>query len=578
MKNREIAKALNTIADLLEIRGDNPFRIRAYRRAAQILEDLQRSVEEMSDQELLSLPGIGKDLLTKIRQYQREGKMEFLEQLKREVPEGLTELMAVPGLGPATARLIYEHLGIRDVDALERAAMEGVLRGVPGIREKTEKNILKGIQILKRTRVRRPIGMVMPLAEEILEALREVKGVKRCAIAGSLRRWKETIKDVDILACAEDPQRLIRAFVSLPSVERVLVSGPAKTSVILRDALQVDLRIVQEDSFGSALQYFTGSKEHNIRLRELAQRKGLKVNEYGVYRSDGTRIGGETEEGVYQALGLPFIPPELREDRGEIEAAMDGRLPELISIEDIRGDLHIHSIYSDGRNRLEELVEEAMRRGYQYIAITDHSRRLAIAGGLDEDRILEQIREIDALNKKLNGFRVFSGVEVDIMNDGRLDLPEETLSRLDFVIASIHSGLKQSSEILTMRILKAIGSSYVRMIGHPTGRLMPDRDACEVDLETVYREASRTGTALEINAFPMRLDLNDTAARRAAEHGVKLIISTDAHLKDQMGYMRYGVAVARRAWLRKEDVLNTLTLPEFQNWLRNRKAPHSLIS
>jgi DNA polymerase (family 10) len=571
MKNQAIAEAFNKIADLLEIKGENPFRVRAYRRAAQVLETLNTPVETMTDEELLSLPGIGRDLLGKIREYVRDGRIEALERLKGEMPEGLAELLEIPGLGPKTVRLIYENLGITNVDQLERAARDGRLQRLPNIRKKTEENILKGIDILKRGRARRPIGVVLPIAEYILERIAQVKGVKRYSLAGSLRRWKETVKDVDILVSAEHPDRVMNALVKLPIVERVLLRGPTKTSVLLKERIQVDLRAVDDSSFGAALQYFTGSKEHNIKLREMALRKGLKINEYGVFNSEGRRLGGATEEEIYEILGLQYIPPELREGLGEVEAALQGSLPMLIKPEDIKGDLHIHSLHSDGRHSLEDIVAEARRHGYQYIAITDHSEGLAVAGGLGEERIMEQIREIDTFNSKIKGFRVFKGIEVNIRNDGSLDLPERVLSRLDFVVASIHSGFRQSSTQLTARAVSAMKSPHVDVIAHPTGRLLGERDPYEINLDEVIRNAVETDTLLEINAFPLRLDLNDLNVRKAKDKGARFVINTDAHFKEQMAFMRYGVAVARRGWLQKEDVINTLSLSEFQKWLSSKK-------
>lgn len=572
MLNQKIARAFNEIADLLEIKGENPFRIRAYRRAAQNIESLGRDIADMSENEMTKIPGIGKDLAGKIREFVEKGRIERLEELRREVPMGLTEIMTVPGVGPKTAKVIFEELGISNMEELEVAAREGMLQGLPGIKRKTEENILRGIEMLKRGRERQPLGKVLPLAEEIVERLKKVRSVGKISLAGSLRRWKDTIKDIDILATSTNPSEVMNAFVNMPEVEEVLLKGPTKSSVVLKDGLQVDLRVVEEDSFGAALQYFTGSKAHNIKIRERAVRMGLKINEYGVFReSDGKKIAGRTEEEVYHAIGLPYIPPELREDRGEVEAAERNALPDLVEIGDIKGDLHVHTRYSDGSHGIEEIALFARSLGYRYIAITDHSKGLGVAGGLTAEQIMEQIKEIQAINKKMKDFRIFMGVEVDIRSDGTLDLPDEVLSRLDIVVASIHSGFRQSAGQLTMRLLSAIKSPYVRIIAHPTGRLIGERDPYGVDMDQILRMARENSTALEINAYPLRLDLNDRYAREAKEKGIPIVISTDTHITEQFRFMRYGVHVARRAWLESKDILNTKNIRELERFLKSRK-------
>ncbi len=569
MKNQEIARAFSEIADLLELKGENPFRIRAYRRAAQNIESLSRDIAKLSEDELTAIPGVGKDLAGKIREYLTHGSMEALESLRQEVPPGLTEIMTVPGVGPRTARLLFEKLNVRDVDALEVLAREGRLQGLPGIRKKTEENILRGIEMLKRGRERQPLGKVLPIAEDIIEKLRRVSGIKKLRLAGSLRRWKETIKDIDILATSSEPEGVMNAFVRLPGVQEVLLKGPTKSSVVLGEGIQVDLRVVEEGSFGAALQYFTGSKAHNIRIREMAIKRGLKINEYGVFReADGKKVGGEKEEDIYSLIDLPCIPPELREDSGEIEAAVEGRLPRLVTLEDIRGDLHVHSKWSDGSHGIEELVTAARDLGYQYIAVTDHSKGLGIAGGLTPEEVLRQKQEIDSLNKRLRGFRVFAGAEVDIRSDGTLDLPDEVLAQLDFVVASIHSGFRQSSRQLTMRLVSAMKNPYVRVIAHPTGRIIGERDAYEIDMKEFMRVAEETKTVLEINAYPMRLDLSDRHAREAKRLGIPIVINTDTHILTQFKYMRYGVAMARRGWLEPGDIINTLNLKDIERFIR----------
>src|SRR4030042_4500636 len=418
MKNQGIARIFNDIADLLEIKGENPFRIRAYRRAAQNIEALTKDVAETTKDELLNIPGIGQDLAGKIEEYVKTGRLQFYENLKKEVPESLSVLLLVPGLGPKTARLLFEKLNVKDMETLEQLAREHKLSGLPGIKEKTEENILRGIEMLKRGMERQPLGKVLPVANDILQHLKSKAPVKKLSIAGSIRRWKDTIKDIDILATSHDPKAVMKAFVHLPHVKDVLMHGPTKSSVIIHEGLQVDLRVVEEDSFGAALAYFTGSKAHNIRLREMAMKSGLKVNEYGIFREkDDKKVGGEKEEDVYRILGLPFIPPELREDAGEIEAALEGRLPNLVSLGDIKGDLHVHTKRSEGSHDFAKLIEEAKRRGYEYIAITDHSKGLGIARGLSAEKLMEEKKEIDAVNKRLKGFRLIAGIEGDIRSD-----------------------------------------------------------------------------------------------------------------------------------------------------------------
>jgi DNA polymerase (family 10) len=569
VKNQEIAKIFNEIADFLEIKDENPFRIRAYRRAALNIEGLAKNIEDIPEEDLLKIPGIGKDLAGKIEEYLKTGKMQAHEELKKEIPEGLLVMESVPSLGPKTAKLLYEKFKIKNIDELEKLARGHKLAGLPGIKEKTEENILKGIEMLKRGKERQPLGKVLPVAIDILEQIRKTAPVAKLDLAGSLRRWKDTIKDIDILATSDNPKEVMHVFIRLPRVKEILMHGPTKSSVIIHEDLQVDLRVVEKESYGAALAYFTGSKEHNIRLREMAVKKGLKINEYGIFREkDNKRLGGEKEEDVYRILGLPYITPELREDRGEIEAALEGKLPRLVSLEDIKGDLHVHSKWSDGSHTFEQLVDAAKKFGYSYIAVTDHSKGLGVARGLTAERLLEQIKEIDAFNKKLKNFRILKGIEVDIRSDGALDIPDEVLKELDIVVASIHSGFKQSRQQLTSRIVSAIKNPYVGIIAHPTGRLIGERDAYDVDMDEILKAAKETGTALEINAYPLRLDINDIYARKAKEMGIPIVISTDAHVINQFNFMSYGVSIARRSWLEKGDVLNTLELKKLLKRLK----------
>jgi DNA polymerase (family 10) len=559
MKNQQIAKVFNEIAELLELKGENVFRIRAYRRAAQNLDGLSKDVSTLTDEDLAAIPGIGKDLIGKIHEYLDKGIVAKHEELKKEIPAGVLDLLRIPGLGPKKAKQFFDTLKIKSVDDLEAAIKAGKLEGMPGIQKKTEENILKGIELIKRRTERTPLGRVLPLAEDIIRRMKDGAPVNRIEVAGSIRRMKETVKDIDILTTSKKPAEVMDAFVKLPQVSRVLAQGPTKSSIVTDEGIQVDIRVVDEDSFGAALQYFTGSKQHNIRLREMAVRAGLKLNEYGVFKEPGEKkIGGKTEEEMYKALKLPFIPPELREDQGEIETAMEGKLPDLVALDDIKGDLHVHTKWSDGSHDLDTVVAAARKKGYAYIAITDHTKGLGVAHGLDEKRLADEIKLIDEANGKYAGFKVLKGTEIDIRADGRLDLPDEALVGLDIVVASIHSGFKQTEEQITKRILAAIRNPYVNVIAHPTGRLIGERDAYAIDIQAVLREAARNGVAMEVNAYPLRLDLNDMHVKLAKQYGVPLVICTDMHVTSQFDFMAYGVAVARRGWAEKKEVLNTL--------------------
>lgn len=578
MKNQEIAKIFNDIADILEIKGDNPFRIRAYRRAAQNIDGFAGDIAETPEEELRKIPGIGHDLAGKIKEYVTTDHLEFYEELKKQIPHSLVEMLSVPSLGPKTVKMLFEKLKINNIDKLEQLAKKGELKGLPGIQAKTEENILKGIAMVRRRTDRFPIGRVLPIAEDILQKLKDAAPVKEIALAGSLRRWKDTIKDIDMLATSRDPKKVMNVFTRLPHVKEVLMKGPTKSSIIARENIQVDLRVVEEDSVGAALAYFTGSKAHNIRLREMAVKKGLKINEYGVFDvKTNKKIGGKNEADIYKALGLLFIPPELREDTGEIEAAFERKLPELFELSDIKGDLHVHTKYSDGSHDIEELVDEARKRGYKYIAITDHSKGLGVARGMSIEKLLEQNKKIEAVNKRLKNFFLLSGVEMDIRSDGTMDYPDEVLKKLDIVVASIHSGFRQSKEQLTKRLVSAMKNPFVSIIAHPTGRLIGERDAYDVDIDEVLRTARDTGAAIEVNAYPLRLDLSDIYIRKAKGMGIPLAISTDAHVAYQFDFMRYGVGIARRGWLEKKDVLNTYPYKALLKRLKNKQYKRSSV-
>ena len=574
MRNVEIARLFNDIADYLEVKDENPFRIRAYRRAAQAIEGLPEDIAAIAERGgLLVVPGIGKDLAAKIREYLETGMVEYLEELRREIPAGVIELLGIHGVGPKTAKVLYEQKAVDSVDKLEEMAKTGALAGLPGIKAKTAENILKGIAVWRSGRERMPLGSALLLAEAILDRLRSLKEVNQIEPAGSLRRMKETVKDIDILVSSTKPARVMDVFVGLDNAAEVLAHGETKSSVRLRENIQVDLRVVEPDCFGAALQYFTGSKQHNIRVRELAQRKRLKISEYGVFNEKtGRLVAGKTEAEVYEAVGLPFIPPELREDGGEIEAGLEERLPRLVALADIRGDLQMHTTWSDGGHSLAELAEGVRAKGYQYMAVTDHSKSTTVAGGMKEEQVLQMIAEVRALNQTLKGFRVLAGCEVDIKADGSLDYPDDILRQLDLVLVSVHSRFKMAREEMTARIVRALRHPLVHMLGHPTGRLIGERGAYELDMEAVLQAARATGAAVEINASPSRLDLNDLHARRAKELGIPIAINTDAHTVGQLDYMRFGVSVARRGWLTPADILNTQPEKQLVTWLEKKRS------
>jgi len=568
MSNAKIAAILYEIADLLELKGVE-FKPRAYRRAARSIETLGRDITDYyKENKLEEIPGVGKAIAKKIREIIETGELNYLKQLREELPAGLLQLMEIPEIGPKTAMRLYKELKITNLHELKKAAEEHRIRRLKGFGEKSEENILKGIRIIEQRSGRMLLGYAYYYGKKIEQYIASVTKLRTVSVAGSLRRMKETIGDIDILVGSDNPSMVMDVFVSNPEVEEVLARGDTRGSVRLKDGVQVDIRVVSTDSYGAALQYFTGSKDHNIELRRLAIEKGYKINEYGVFTKEtGEKIAGKTEEEVYGILGLDYIPPELRENRGEIQAAAHHQLPHLIEIDHIRGDFHIHTNLSDGSASIEEIAEECKRRGYEYVAITDHSETLKVAGGLSKEELIKSIETVRKINEKIDGFRVLTGAEVEILGDGRLDYPDSVLRDLDIVVAAVHSGFRMSRKEMTERILSAMANDYVTILAHPTGRVIEQRDPYEVDLERIIDEARGKGVWLEINALPERLDLNDVNAKWAKESGIMMAIGTDAHSLDQLSYMIFGVATAKRGWLEKGNVANTLTLNDLERVL-----------
>jgi DNA polymerase (family 10) len=566
MENVEIAKTFEEVADLLEIQGANPFRVRAYRNAARTIGTLNTPVASMLEAgggALEELPGIGADLAGKIGTLCRTGALPLLGQLKRKTPESLVTLLRIPGIGPKRAKLIYRKLGVKTLPQLERAARAGRLADLPGLGAATERAILLGIQQEHTHAARMPLAEAEAYVRPLVEALRDAPGVQQLDLAGSVRRRRETVGDVDLLVAAEHPAAVAAVFTGHPDVRRILARGSTKCSVVLRSGLQVDLRVVAPSSYGAALYYFTGSKPHNIAVRLLGVKRHLKINEYGVFR--GTRqIAGRTEEDVFAAVGLPWIPPEIRENRGEIEAAQAGRLPHLVELADIRGDLQMHTTATDGKNTLGEMVEACAARGYEYIAVTDHTQAVRVAGGLTGAGFRKQALAIDRLQKKFKDITILKSAEVDILDDGSLDLDDEALATLDVVVVSVHSRFNMSRDAMTKRIVRALRHPRAHILGHPTGRLIGRREPYAVDMEEVIKVAREEGVLLEINAQPDRLDLNDLHIVMAKDAGVPLVISTDAHRIEELACMRYGVDQARRGWCEAENIANTLRLGAFR--------------
>jgi len=571
MKNREVADLFSKMADILEFKGENPFKIRAYRKASRILGDLTQDIEEIAEEgNLQDIPGIGEGMSEKIAEYLKAGKVSKFEELRKGISDELIAIMNIPGMGPKTLSMLHKEKGISNFSQLERALENRSLIGLPGIGERKVENLQRGIQLLRQSEGRMNLGIAFPVAKRIVDSLREKVRSSKIEWAGSLRRMRENIGDIDLLATGPDMEVILQAFTHLPEVKEILASGETKASVIVEGGIQIDLRVVEEGSYGAALQYFTGSKGHNIHLRGIAKAKGFKINEYGIYKGE-KKIGGKEEKDIYQVLGMKWMEPELREDRGEIEASQENRLPRLAQESEIKGDLHVHSKWSDGTSSIEEVARAAQKRGYHYVAICDHSKSLKIAHGLDESRLMKQIDEIDRLNDRLKNLRILKGTEVDIQMDGQLDFPDRVLEKLDWVVAGIHSGFKQERQKMTHRILRALENPYVHILAHPSGRILGERDPYAVELEEVIEAAQRYGKALEINAYFERLDLDDLHCRKAKESGVRLAIGTDAHHIDQMWMISLGIAVAKRGWLESPDLLNTLSLRSLLEWSRAKR-------
>jgi len=563
MKNQQLAQIFYEIAEFLKME-EVAFKPYAYQKAAAILENLEKDIEEVYDEggikALEEISGIGKSIARKIEEFLKTGEIRYHQQLKKKIPVDVEELTAIEGVGSRTVKILYQELGIKNIKDLEKKAQEHKIAPLFDFGEKTEKNILEGMAFLKRSKGRFLLGEILPIAREIEEKLKKLKEVEQISVAGSVRRKKETIGDVDFLITTKNPEKVMNFFISLPRVIKVWGKGKTKSSIRMEQGFDIDLRVVDKKSYGSALQYFTGSKEHNIATRRVAIKKGLKLNEYGVFR-DKKMIAGWSEEDVYRALKLSWIQPELRENRGEVELASRRGLPELIKLEDIKGDLHCHSSWNGGISLIREMANNAIDRGYKYLGISDHTKFLKIEHGLDEKELTEQREEIDKLNDNFKkegiDFCIFQGAETNILKDGSIDIGEGALRKLDYAIAGIHSGFKMSKFEMTKRIIKAIKNPYIKIVSHPTGRILKKRDEYQIDLDEIFKAAQEFNVALEINSFPARLDLNDINIKKAIESGVRLVINTDAHRKDQLSYMKFGVFQARRGWAEKKNIINT---------------------
>lgn len=573
VSNYDVARIFLEMAEALSLRGENAFRIHAYENAARTILGLNEPLADVRARgELMALPGIGERMAEKIEEIVDTGSLRQHDELVRQFPPGVMQLLTIPGIGPRTADILFHELGIDSVEALERAAQEHRIRGLRGFGAKTEENILLNIQAQRRMSARVPLARAYPMAQQIVANLRATAPVREIAVAGSLRRMKEDIGDIDILVTSEQPEAVMAAVTRLPGVLRILLTGPTKTTVLTDIGLQVDVRVVEPETFGAALQYFTGSKAHNIKLRTLAIRLGYKLSEYGIFNTETSeRVGGRTEEEMYAPLGVRMFPPELREDRGEIELGQRGELPEFVDVADIRGDLHAHSDWSDGKTPIRAMALAARERGYRYLAISDHSVGRGNANGMSVERLRAQRREINALNAKLDGITLLAAAEVDIRRDGSLDYPDAVLAELDLCIASVHSAFGLPREEQTQRLITALRNPYLDILGHPTGRLIGSSQGIDLDMRRVLGEAAERGVLLEVNSWPERLDLNDEHILLARELGAQLVIDTDAHAPEHLDLIRFGVATARRGWATPRDVANTLPLQRLLPRLRRNR-------
>jgi len=570
MANQELAKIFYELADFLDLEGIQ-FKPRAYRRVAFQLKLLEKDVEDIYKEEglagLKDIPGVGKNIAGEIVEYLEKGKIKKHQKYRKKHPFSVNEIMRIEGVGPKTAKILFKKLKIKNIRELEKAIKEGKLKKLSNFGPKKEKNILEGIKFLKKEKGKMLLDSAFLSAEGLIRRMKKIKGVKKVVACGSLRRRKELIGDIDFLASADHSLKLMEKFCSFPEVVKIWNKGKTKSSVRLKSGFDLDLRVVPAKSFGSALQYFTGSRKHNIKMRKIAGNKGFKLNEYGLFKK-GKMVAGKKEKEIYSSLGMSLPPPELREDRGEVEAALKDELPCLVNLKEIKGDLHSHSDWDGGADSIEEMAEKAKKLGYQYLGISDHTKFLKIEKGLDEEKLLKQNKEIKRINKKLKGFKILHGCEANILNDGSLDINDEILAKMDYVIAGVHSSFKMSEEAMTERIIRAVKNPHVKIISHLTGRLLLKRDGYKLDIEKIFKTAEKEKVILEINASPKRLDLNDFNVREAIKRGIKLIIGSDAHQKSQLELMKYGIFTARRGWAEKKDILNTLPLLKLIKFLK----------
>lgn len=566
MNNLQIAQILNEIADLLEMKGVE-FKPRAYRKAARSVKTLSRDIEDVYNaHELKELPGVGESIAEKISELIETGHLEYYENLKEEYPIDYEKLLAVEGIGPKTVKKLYKELHIKTLDDLEKAAKNHKIRELEGFGKKSEQEILENISFARSGTERKLLGYILPVAQSVAETILSLDAVKRLETAGSIRRRKPTIGDIDILVITDTPEKVMDFFTNMDNVKKIIVTGPSKSSVRLEEGMDCDVRVIEKKSFGSALLYFTGSKAHNVELRKIAMDKNMKLNEYGLFK-DNNQIAGKNEQEVFKKLDMQYIPPEMRENRGEIESAIDKNIPDIIEYTDIRGDLQMHTKWSDGDFTIKEMAQQAKELGHEYIAITDHTGTLKIAGGLEPEDMRDQIEEISTVNEELDGITILTGAEVNIDSEGNLDMTNDVLKDLDVVVASIHGGFRQSEEQLTDRILSAMKNKHVNIIAHPTGRKIHEREAYNLDLDTLFEKSKKTNTYFEINSYPNRLDLNSVNVKRAIQKGCKLVINTDAHNVEHLRYIKLGIATARRGWATKADIINTLPFKDIKEVL-----------